>query len=78
MKPLIIIAGLALCAGCNSSNVRFKADDERPKVDSYEFVLGGCTFTVLELEGHKYLSRYQGGIVHMESCACRTNAVRAN
>ncbi len=28
-------------------------------------------FTIINADGHEYLSAYKGGMVHMESCPCK-------
>lgn len=30
------------------------------------------TYEIIEVDGHLYLSMYQGGIIHLESCPCKT------
>ena len=29
-------------------------------------------YEIIEVDGHLYLSMYQGGIIHLESCPCKT------
>lgn len=29
------------------------------------------TYEIIEFEEHRYMSTYQGGIIHLESCPCK-------
>lgn len=57
MKKLIILLTL-LAVSCTASTVEVGHD-----------IPDG--FRVINFEGHRYLSRHQGGIIHLESCTCK-------
>jgi hypothetical protein len=33
---------------------------------------GFCSYRIINVDGHEYLSYDQGGIIHLESCPCKT------
>jgi hypothetical protein len=41
------------------------------EIESNYDVSVNTTFTILEVDGHLYLSQFRGGIIHMESCPCK-------
>jgi hypothetical protein len=53
-----------------------KADIERDAKlkthqDARVIITKYSCYEIIEVYGHQYLSNYQGGIVHMESCPCK-------
>lgn len=35
----------------------------------------GGIISIVEIEGHKYITVYNGGTVHAESCVCKSNLI---
>lgn len=66
MKKLGILVILAFVA-CSDS----PATPEKVEAKRINWVYTDGTFSIIEADGHVYLSRFEGGITHMESCKCR-------
>lgn len=64
MKRLLVL----LCftaIGCSGSKVTVSS------VDTHIINVGGVNIREFEHGGHKYLTSYDGGLIHSESCPCK-------
>jgi hypothetical protein len=61
---LVIIASIGVVAFSLTKNLPKRADSDSADA--------GGLIRSFEFEGHKYLSHYSGGVVHVESCQCKT------
>ncbi len=71
MKKLIFIILLALILiSCKNKirDVNSIGEDFSHQIIN---VSGGWKYQIIEFENHKYLSRSDGGIIHVESCQCK-------
>jgi hypothetical protein len=82
MKKLLVILALVTLFACAKKEEKkddFLGTPEQEKVEEPSrikviAVESGFTGTheILEVDGHQYLSNYHGGLVHLESCPCKT------
>lgn len=68
MKRLLFVCFLAAMSGCDEL--------ENPKRHRETISVGGFKVRVFEYDGHFYLTRYRGGIIHSESCPCKKKEVK--
>ncbi len=79
MKKLLFIAIIFAVAfvGCTpqergvTKNVHTKDEVESRIIGIEETIYEGSSYQIIEVDGHQYISRYSGGIVHLESCPCK-------
>lgn len=63
-KLLLSVLVSAFCAGCDV--------ESHETIRSHEIYFGcGEIIDVIEYEGHQYLTRVGGGIIHSASCKCK-------
>lgn len=78
MKKIIgILILLAMLTACGPSMEEQKKIEHLNNTKSARFKVidefqGYSHFEIVEVDGHLYLSTYNGGIVHMESCSCKS------
>jgi hypothetical protein len=60
MKKLIILLTL-LAVSC----------EYKPEVDENKENVLPMGYTITTFEGHRYLSVYNAGVIHLESCICK-------
>jgi hypothetical protein len=39
---------------------------------------GLCSYRIINVDGHEYLTYDQGGIIHLESCPCKKDTLNHN
>jgi hypothetical protein len=62
MKKLILFTlAIGMIAGCSKPLVNKEIDK---RIDSY-------AIDIYSMEGHKYITYINGGLVHAESCECK-------
>lgn len=86
MKKIIFVLAVLMLTSCVAREDVQKKDDflnvsvsvsDQPKAEESriklidENHLGSRTFYIIEVDGHQYLSQYEGGFVHLESCKCK-------
>lgn len=73
-KLLLLLVAVTLC-GCDIKNQHadYNCGDVFTNVTYY----AACGVQRFDFEGHRYLSVSQGGLIHAESCHCKTNQVVA-
>lgn len=77
MKKVMIIMLLSVAMlmvscgpGNRTNNQKIQKDTDRIKTICTYY--GYSTYEIIEADGHLYLSTYSGGIIHMESCTCKS------
>jgi uncharacterized lipoprotein YajG len=71
MKKILLILSIVVLMGCCAKQPETKQNVPTPH---RIHVLEGSSLTlfmIIEVDGHQYLSRGDGGIVHLESCPCK-------
>ena len=63
-KLILAVLVSAICAGCDKETA-----NETKKETNYTLIKNVCVCS-FEFEGHKYITRYYGGIIHAASCKC--------
>ena len=66
---LVFLAAMTLFA-CGSSTNEDGTEDPPKRIHYIENDFNGTA--IIEVDGHQYLSRYHGGVTHLESCKCKT------
>jgi hypothetical protein len=72
LSAMIFAALMVLAASCSSNPPK---DAEGNELPSRIHVIEGSSMTlyqIVEVDGHEYISRYEGGITHLESCPCKS------
>lgn len=75
-KIVILIALIALVSCRQAPQVTHQVGESLPSApDKIERVFNhpNYFYEIIKVEGHLYLCNQKGGIVHMESCPCKTN-----
>lgn len=82
-KLLMLFAVMVILTACESKSGKISKNDdflnptpkEETKSDRIKVIDGGGwnVFCIVEVDGHQYLcNSSHGGIVHLESCPCKT------
>lgn len=69
MKRHLLLIVVALLLGC--SEEQKQQEQTQPLISALTHY--NQSVYQFEFEGHKYLTAYHGGMVHVESCQCKTN-----
>jgi len=69
-KYLMFIA--ILLTGCTAADTQNRTEPEkstrRVRLIEMTKITGMTRYYIIEVDSHEYLSLYQGGIIHLESC----------
>lgn len=71
MRTFLLIALIAVC-GCGQPESKELAPPQADVIISDVAGGRGYYVAVFEYESHKYLMTYHGGMLHAESCACKS------
>lgn len=79
MKKILVFVSLVLLMACSAKEEK-KTDVSinTPKIEEPQRikiletkVKGYVVVSIIEVDGHQYLSNYHGGVYHLESCPCK-------
>jgi hypothetical protein len=73
IKTLTILLLILFGISC-SNNSPYKTEnlENSSRIKIVEKLYGSySTLCIIEVDGHEYLSTYEGGIIHLESCKCK-------
>jgi hypothetical protein len=90
MKKTILLSVILLLffACCNvddsRENARNRQDKKEPAPATVEKQprikmvtdCGLCSYRIINVDGHEYLTYDQGGIIHLESCPCHKDTIK--
>ena len=71
---ILFVITLVSCESRHSNSITKELSTNKEEITTRIHVIEGTSFTryrILEVDGHEYLSGYEGGIVHLESCPCK-------
>jgi hypothetical protein len=77
MKQIILFLIIILClSGCSLDPESYEdpnndSDNEIRVINSE--TIGGTNYRILIIEGHKYITVSSHGIIHAETCSCKSN-----
>ena len=77
MKKIIVILMLVLLASCANEPKEKKHTRDESETNVITVIKVNMDDTryyyeIVEVEGHRYLSCSAGGLIHMESCPCKS------
>jgi hypothetical protein len=75
-KLLMFLAIVFMLTACESKSGKLSHEHMKVKTESRikeieSKYIGNVSYTILEVDGHLYLSQFRGGIIHLESCPCK-------
>lgn len=84
MKKVLLIFALVIVTSCTQKPQTTQqvgdpiTPTEEQKAEKIELVYSSqhYYYEIIKVDGHLYLCNQKGGIVHMESCPCKTNLGR--